>query len=149
MFLFYISQLEILQRQVTNLADTQNNVDDIKSRTKADYAVLQARYHMLEEQLRDTELRSEERLAEEQKRHRELLARAERETQLQNENWDIRIRTIEQEKNGLRDEMQRLRMQIDKQLLDLHNMEEKLEKTRENFLNVQQELCEVKASNKR
>uniref|UniRef100_A0A182T5M4 Uncharacterized protein n=1 Tax=Anopheles maculatus TaxID=74869 RepID=A0A182T5M4_9DIPT len=46
-------QLEILQRQVTNLADTQSNVDDRTSRTKTEYAVLQARYHMLEEQLRE------------------------------------------------------------------------------------------------
>lgn len=104
---------------------------------------------MLEEQLRETELRSEERLAEEQKRHRELMSRAERESQLQNENCDIRIRTIEQDNNNLRDEMQRLRMHSDKQLLDLHNMEEKLEKTRESLLEIQQDLCEAKASNKR
>lgn len=104
---------------------------------------------MLEEQLRETELRSEERLAEEHKRHRELMSRAERESQLQNENCDIRIRTIEQDNNNLRDEMQRLRMHSDKQLLDLHNMEEKLEKTRENLLEIQQDLCEAKASNKR
>lgn len=142
-------QLEILQRQVTNLADTQNNVDDIKSRTKADYAVLQARYHMLEEQLRDAELRAEERLAEEQKRHRELLNRAEREAQLQNENCEIRLRTCEHENNSLRDELQRIRMQCDKQAMDGRNLEEKLEQTRENLLTVQQELAEVKASNKR
>lgn len=46
-------QLEILQRQVSNLADSQNNVDDRTSRTKTEHAVLQARYHMLEEQLRE------------------------------------------------------------------------------------------------
>ncbi|XP_063705557.1 rab11 family-interacting protein 4B isoform X3 [Culicoides brevitarsis] len=142
-------QLEILQRQVTNLADTQNNVDDIKSRTKADYAVLQARYHMLEEQLRDTELRAEERLAEEQKRHRELLNRAERETNLLQENCEIRIRTVEQEKNNVRDELQRLRMQMEKQTLEMQNMEDKLEKTRDNLMNIQQDLVETKASNKR
>lgn len=51
--IFFYLQLEILQRQVTNLADTQNNVEDRTSRTKAEYAVLQARYHMLEEQLRE------------------------------------------------------------------------------------------------
>lgn len=50
---FVLLQLEILQRQVTNLADTQSNVDDRTSRTKADYAVLQARYQMLEEQMRE------------------------------------------------------------------------------------------------
>lgn len=142
-------QLEILQRQVTNLADTQNNVDDIKSRTKADYAVLQARYHMLEEQLRDVELRAEERLAEEQKRHRDVLVRAERESKLQNENREIRIRTCESENNSLREEIHRLRMQCDKQMIDLRNMEEKLEITRENLLTVQQDLVETKAGNKR
>lgn len=60
-FLFYSKrkcflsclQLEILQRQVTNLADSQNTVDDRTTRTKTEHAVLQARYDMLEEQLRD------------------------------------------------------------------------------------------------
>lgn len=53
-FSFFNSlQLEILQRQVSNLADSQNNVDDRTSRTKTEHAVLQAKYHMLEEQLRE------------------------------------------------------------------------------------------------
>uniref|UniRef100_U5EP68 Putative centrosomal protein nuf n=1 Tax=Corethrella appendiculata TaxID=1370023 RepID=U5EP68_9DIPT len=142
-------QLEILQRQVTNLADTQNNVDDRTSRTKTEYAVLQARYHMLEEQLRETELRAEERLAEEQKRHRELLARVEREAKLQNENCHIRIRTIEIEANSLREELQRLRLQCDKQAADLHTTEEKLENTRESLILAQTELAEAKASEKK
>lgn len=46
-------QLEILQRQVTTLADSQNNAEDRTTRTKTEHAVLQARYHMLEEQLRE------------------------------------------------------------------------------------------------
>ncbi|XP_065079489.1 rab11 family-interacting protein 4B isoform X5 [Ochlerotatus camptorhynchus] len=142
-------QLEILQRQVTNLADTQNNVEDRTSRTKAEYAVLQARYHMLEEQLRETELRAEERLAEEQKRHRELLARVEREAKLQNENCQIRIRTIEVEANQLREEISRLRLQCDKQAADLHATEDKLEKTRDNLMASQQELAEAKANEKK
>lgn len=124
-------------------------MDDIKSRTKADYAVLQARYHMLEEQLRDAELRADERLAEEQKRHRELLNRAEREAQLQNENCEIRMRTFEHENTTLRDEIQRMRMQCDKLTLDNRNLEEKLERARESLLNVQQDLVDMKANNKR
>ncbi|XP_055528344.1 rab11 family-interacting protein 4A isoform X4 [Wyeomyia smithii] len=142
-------KLEILQRQVTNLADTQNNVEDRTSRTKAEYAVLQARYHMLEEQLRETELRSEERLAEEQKRHRELLARVEREAKLQNENCQIRIRTIEIEANQLREEISRLRLQCDKQAADLHATEDKLEKTRDSLMAAQQDLAEAKANEKK
>lgn len=142
-------QLEILQRQVTNLADTQNNVEDRTSRTKAEYAVLQARYHMLEEQLRETELRAEERLAEEQKRHRELLARVEREAKLQNENCQIRIRTIEMEANQLREEIARLRLQADKQAADLHATEDKLERARDSLMVSQQELAEAKANEKK
>uniref|UniRef100_A0A1Q3FTU5 Putative centrosomal protein nuf n=1 Tax=Culex tarsalis TaxID=7177 RepID=A0A1Q3FTU5_CULTA len=142
-------KLEILQRQVTNLADTQNNVEDRTSRTKAEYAVLQARYHMLEEQLRETELRAEERLAEEQKRHRELLARVEREAKLQNENCQIRIRTIEMEANQLREEIARLRLQADKQAADLHATEDKLEKARDGLMVSQQELAEAKANEKK
>ncbi|XP_058067171.1 rab11 family-interacting protein 4B isoform X5 [Anopheles bellator] len=142
-------KLEILQRQVTNLADTQSNVDDRTSRTKTEYAVLQARYHMLEEQLRETELRAEERLTQEQKRHRELLARVEREAKLQNENCQIRIRTMEVEVTSLRDEIQRLRSQSDKQAGDLHATEEKLEKTRDSLMTAQQDLAEAKAEEKK
>lgn len=46
-------QLELLQRQVTDLADTQNIAEDRTTRTKTEYAVLQTRYHMLEEQYRE------------------------------------------------------------------------------------------------
>ncbi|XP_058125855.1 rab11 family-interacting protein 4 isoform X3 [Anopheles coustani] len=142
-------RLEILQRQVTNLENTQSNVDDRTSRTKTEYAVLQARYHMLEEQLRETELRAEERLAEEQKRHRELLARVEREAKLQNENCQIRIRTMEGEVTGLREEIQRLRLQSDKQAADLHATEEKLEKVRDALMTSQHDLADAKAEEKK
>jgi hypothetical protein len=45
---------------------------------------------MLEEQLRDTELRCEERLASEERRHRELVTRVDREKQLHIDNCAIR-----------------------------------------------------------
>lgn len=134
-------KLELLQRQVTDLAETKNNIaDDRTTRTKTEYAVLQARYHMLEEQFRESELRSEERLAEEQKRHRELLARVEREAALQNENCQIKIKTTEIEANALREENQRLRLLCDKQANDLHRTEEKLELARDQIAALQQDL---------
>lgn len=51
--LIYGLQLEILQRQVSTLADSQSNAEDRTTRTKTEHAVLQARYHMLEDQLRE------------------------------------------------------------------------------------------------
>ncbi|XP_004522086.1 rab11 family-interacting protein 3 isoform X2 [Ceratitis capitata] len=135
--------LELLQRQVTDLADTQNIAEDRTTRTKTEYAVLQTRYHMLEEQYRESELRAEERLAEEQKRYRELLARVEREAALQNENCQIKIKTIELEANTLREEAQRLRVQCDKQANDLHRTEEKYELARDQITSLQQDLDEA------
>ncbi|XP_011179204.1 rab11 family-interacting protein 3 isoform X13 [Zeugodacus cucurbitae] len=137
------SCLELLQRQVTDLADTQNIAEDRTTRTKTEYAVLQTRYHMLEEQYRESELRAEERLAEEQKRYRELLARVEREASLQNENCQIKIKTIELEANTLREEAQRLRVLCDKQANDLHRTEEKYELARDQIAALQQDLDEA------
>ncbi|GAB0087908.1 Peptidyl-prolyl cis-trans isomerase [Sergentomyia squamirostris] len=142
-------QLELLQRQVTNLADSQNNVEDITTRTKTEYAVLQARYHMLEEQLRECEMRAEEKIAEEQRRNRELLARMEREAQLQTENCQMKVRTVEKEATGHREEAQRLRHQCDKQAADLHATEEKLEILRDNYGGLQQELLEAQTREKK
>lgn len=142
-------KLEILQRQVTTLVDSQNNADDRTSRTKTEHAVLQARYEMLEEQLREVELRAEERIAEEQKRHRELMARVEREAILQNENCQIKIRTIELEANALREELQRLRMQFNKQAVELSATKEKLEDAQENLAITHEELIETKDSEKK
>ncbi|XP_069968242.1 rab11 family-interacting protein 3 isoform X12 [Bactrocera oleae] len=137
------SCLELLQRQVTDLADTQNIAEDRTTRTKTEYAVLQTRYHMLEEQYRESELRAEERLAEEQKRYRELLARVEREAALQNENCQIKIKTIELEANTLREDAQRLRVLCDKQANDLHRTEEKYELARDQIVALQQDLDEA------
>ncbi|KAL5292231.1 RAB11FIP4.2 family protein [Megaselia abdita] len=137
-------KFELLQRQVTDLADSQNVAEDRTSRTKTEYAVLQTRYHMLEEQYRDLEIRAEERLAEEQKRNRELLSRVEREASLQQENCQIKVKTIEIECNALKEEVQRLRVLCDKQANDLHSTEEKLEVSREHILSMQDELNDAK-----
>ncbi|XP_030384931.1 rab11 family-interacting protein 4B isoform X4 [Scaptodrosophila lebanonensis] len=139
----YDYRLELLQRKVDDLSDTQNIAEDRTTRTKTEYAVLQARYHMLEEQFRESELRAEERLAEEQKRHREILARVEREAALQNENCQMKIKATEIEANALRDEAQRLRVLCDKQANDLHRTEEQLELARSHVAALQQEYDEA------
>lgn len=142
-------KLEILQRQVSTLADSQSNAEDRTTRTKTEHAVLQARYHMLEDQLREVELRADERINEEQKRHRELLARVEREAILQNENCQIKIRTIELEANSLKEELQRLRLQYEKQSMELRSTSEKLEDVCENLTLAREELTEAKENEKK
>lgn len=95
------------------------------------------------------ELRAEERITEEQKRHRELLSRVEREAFLQNENCQIKIRTIEIEANNLREDIQRLRTQYDKTTAELRATEEKLEDASENFAIAQEELNEAKQNERK
>ena len=141
--------MEILQRQVSTLAATQTNADDQTTRTKTENAVLQARYYMLEEQLRECELRADQRLLEEQKNHRELLARVEREAQLQAENFEIKLKANEKELSLVREEMQRLRVLYDKQASDLHLTQEKLEVAQEQCQSLQQENDELRVVEKK
>lgn len=143
------NKLELLQRQITSLTDTHMNTEDRNIRAKTDYAVLQTKYQMLEDQLRETEMRCEERILEEQKRCRELLTRVERESELKNENCQIRIQTTETEVSSLRDEIHRLRTQCDKQAMELSTSEEKLENSRYNLTIAQENLMEARALEKR
>lgn len=126
------------------MAATQTTADDQTTRTKTENAVLQAQYYMVEEQLRECEMRAEQRLADEQKNHRELLARVEREAELQTENFEIKLKANEKELAQTREEMQRLRVLYDKQASDLHLTQEKLEVAQEHCQAVQQENDELR-----
>lgn len=72
-----------------------------------------------------------------------MLARVEREASLQNENCQIKIKTIEIEATTLREENQRLRVLCDKQASDLHRTEEKFELARDQIIAMQQEIDEA------
>ncbi|XP_031768538.1 rab11 family-interacting protein 4 isoform X3 [Galleria mellonella] len=99
----------LLQQQVTSLADTQSTADERYARAKADNAVLQARLHMLDEQIREIECRCEERIAEEQKRCRDAIARVERERDSQQAALNDRLAAAETEASDLKQEVGRLR----------------------------------------
>lgn len=142
-------KLELLQRQITNLTDTHMNTEDRSIRAKTDFAVLQTKYQMLEDHLRETEIRNEERIVDEQKRCRELVSRVERESELKNENCQIRIQTMESEISSLKDEVHRLRTQCDKQSAELTNAEDKLETSRFNLSIMQENLIESREMEKR
>ncbi|XP_034250823.1 rab11 family-interacting protein 4 isoform X4 [Thrips palmi] len=119
-------KVQMLQQQVGVLADNQTSTDERYTRAKQDNAALQARVLMLEEQLRETELRAEERLQDEQKRHRELMVRVEREKQLELENCAIRLQTAELEATTLREEGGRLRHQADQLRAEKHRVQDAL-----------------------
>jgi hypothetical protein len=115
-----------LQEQVAGLADSQAATDDRYTRVKQDNQALTARIHMLEEHIRELEVRGEERLEEEQRRGRELVARVERERQLEIENYSIRLGAAEREARGLGQEVAGLRAQVAAVRLEKAAVEEAL-----------------------
>jgi len=108
------NKVQQLQEQVGQLAESQATTDDRYTRVKQDNAALTARIHMLEEHIRELEVRGEERVEEEQRRSRELMQRVERERQLEVENYSIRLQAAEREGKGLGDEVANLRATIEK-----------------------------------
>nr|CAD7395036.1 unnamed protein product [Timema cristinae] len=142
-------KVQMLQQQVSCLADNQTNTDDRYTRAKQDSAALQARVHMLEEQLREAELRAEERLEEEQRRNRELMVRVEREKQLQIENCNIRLQTLELEGASMRDETSRLRSQVERLRYEKAMVEEKLEEAEIKIASFQVENKELRELERR
>ncbi|KAJ0178169.1 hypothetical protein K1T71_005992 [Dendrolimus kikuchii] len=102
-------KVQLLQQQVTSLADTQSTADERYARAKADNAVLQARVHMLDEQIREIECRCEESLAEEKRRSRDAIARVERDRDTQITALTDRLTAAEAEASDLKQEVGRLR----------------------------------------
>lgn len=122
-------KVHMLHEQVTALAHTQSSTDDKYTRCKQENAVLQAKITMLEEQVQDVEHRSDERLKEEQKRYRELMARHEREKLSEFESYNLRLNTLEKDNAEHKEENFRLRSQLEKLKLEKYACQEQLSET--------------------
>ncbi|XP_071513651.1 rab11 family-interacting protein 3 isoform X10 [Panulirus ornatus] len=133
------AKVQMLQQQVGVLAENQVNSDDRFSRVKQDNAAYQERVVMLEEQLRETELRHEERHAEEQRRNRELITRIEREKQLTIENYTIKLSSLEKEKNSIDEECKRSKTQVEKLQKEKESLEDRVSEAEFSSSALQQE----------
>ncbi|XP_034938916.1 rab11 family-interacting protein 4 isoform X2 [Chelonus insularis] len=107
------NRVRLIQERMDALVDTQSVSGERYARVKQENATLQARILMLEEAVKDAEARAEEKLQAEQRRHRELISRMEREKQLQLENSAIKMQTIEIECSSLREQIARIKEQLD------------------------------------
>ncbi|KZC12144.1 PREDICTED: rab11 family-interacting protein 4A [Dufourea novaeangliae] len=123
-------RVQMIQEQMHALVDTQSVGEERYARAKQENATLQARILMLEEAAKDAEARAEERLQAEQRRHREWASRLERERQLQLENYAIKLQAIELEGSSLRDEIGRLREQLEKVRAEKSRLENDLDESR-------------------
>ncbi|XP_032790351.2 rab11 family-interacting protein 4 isoform X2 [Daphnia magna] len=133
-------KVQILQQQITALADTQFSSDDRYSRSKQENAALTARLQMLEESLRDVELRATQQLSEEQRRNKELIVRVEREKQLEIENCTIKLQAAEREVELTREECARLRGQTERLRGERSALQQRLYEAETSLLEGQEEL---------
>lgn len=123
------NKVQQLQEQVGILSENQATTDERYTRVKQDNTTLTARIHMLEEHIREIEVRGEERLEEEQRRNKDLVQRLEREKQLEIENYSIRLQGMEKDQRVLTDEVTNLRAQLDKTREEKNSVEEQLSET--------------------
>ncbi|XP_018405867.1 PREDICTED: rab11 family-interacting protein 4 [Cyphomyrmex costatus] len=123
-------KVQMIQEQMDALADTKSVGEERYARAKQENATLQARILMLEEAAKDAETRAEERLQAEQRRHREWACRLERERQLQLENCAIKLQAAELDSASLREEIARVREQLERARTDKTRLENDLREAR-------------------
>ncbi|XP_063974480.1 rab11 family-interacting protein 4 [Diachasmimorpha longicaudata] len=123
-------RVRMIQEQMDALVDNQSSYSissERYARVKEENATLQARVLMLEEASKDAEARNEEKLQGEQRRHKEWIARLEREKQLELENCKIKMQGLEVENHQLREQVTRLRQQLNVAKEERERLESTLE----------------------
>jgi len=92
-----------LQDQVGILTEAHATDEQRYTLIKQNNSNLTSRIYLLEEQLREVEERSEERLKEEKRKNKELVQRIERDNQIAHDNLSARMQKIEEENRELRE----------------------------------------------
>lgn len=131
------------------LQDSAHQTDERYTRAKSDNAALQARVIMLEEQLRDTEMRYEERLQDEQRRAKEFVNRIDREKQLQLENASIRLQASETEAANLKEEVTRQRIRLEKLETERRELSEQMQDLTNEVILAKEQATSVKEKERR
>ncbi|GMS83167.1 hypothetical protein PENTCL1PPCAC_5342 [Pristionchus entomophagus] len=94
----YLStQVSSLSKKLTDMEDSRALSIDERSRLKTENARLNERVHMLEEQSMTIESRLTERLEDERARHRDIIARVDREKQLEIESASLKYQVLEKD----------------------------------------------------
>lgn len=122
-------RVQFLEKKLVQISEEKLSVNTSHSKLKDENSHLMEsivdRIHSLEEQLKDVEVKSKETLAEEQKKFKQMLSRAETEKA---EQMYIaqRLQSIEKEYEVLKIENPRLRLEIDKLRVEKLDLQDKL-----------------------
>uniref|UniRef100_A0A915CBR4 Copine C-terminal domain-containing protein n=1 Tax=Parascaris univalens TaxID=6257 RepID=A0A915CBR4_PARUN len=116
------SQVSSLSKKVNDMEEERMTSSEERSRLRTDNAVLTERVHILEEQMQAAEQRWKEKLSEEKARNRDIIARMEREKQLEIESCALKYQVLEKDCADLRREKEKQREEITELRKSLHEL---------------------------
>uniref|UniRef100_A0A8C1PR97 Rab11 family-interacting protein 4B-like n=1 Tax=Cyprinus carpio TaxID=7962 RepID=A0A8C1PR97_CYPCA len=128
-YIVTLLQVSYLDKKVTELENEILMNGDVKSKLKQENIQLVHRIHELEEQLKDQEVRAENMMEEELRRHREAYSRLEKDKNTQIELLTNRVYQLEDENGEMAINMNRLKAQTGKLDEERQRMTDKLEDT--------------------
>ena len=146
-------RVQFLEKQLVNLSEEKNTTDGAHFKLKDENSVLMDRskirvmnnrIHMLEEQVKDVEVKSDERVSDEQRKYKEILSRQEREKSEQMEYFTQRLQNLEKENELLKMENPRLRNEIDRLKIDKLALEDKLTEVQVEYNAIMNENSDLK-----
>ncbi|CAJ0932385.1 unnamed protein product, partial [Mesorhabditis belari] len=91
------TQVSTISKRLNEMEENHSLTNEERNRLKLENAVLNERYHALEEDLIATEQRYKEKLDEERARTKDLMGRLEREKQLENESAQLKYQVLEKD----------------------------------------------------
>ncbi|XP_055048927.2 rab11 family-interacting protein 4A [Misgurnus anguillicaudatus] len=122
-------KVSYLEKKITELENDSLANGDLKSKLKQENTQLVHRVHELEEQIKDQEMRAEQGLEEELKRHREAYSKMERDKGTEIELLSNRVQQLEEENAEMKVNVCRLKSQTEKLDQEKQRMTDKLEDT--------------------
>ncbi|TRY59590.1 hypothetical protein DNTS_003879 [Danionella cerebrum] len=122
-------KVSYLEKKITELENDSLANGDLKSKLKHENTQLVHRVHELEEQIKDQEMRAEQTLEEELKRHREAYSKMERDKGTEIELLSNRVQQLEEENAEMKVNVCRLKSQTEKLDQEKQRMTDKLEDT--------------------
>ncbi|XP_062875131.1 rab11 family-interacting protein 4A isoform X2 [Trichomycterus rosablanca] len=122
-------KVSYLEKKVSELENDSLANGDLKSKLKQENTQLVHRVHELEEHVKDQELRAEQSLEEELKRHREIYSKLEKDKSNQIEVLTNRLQLLEEKNSEMKVNVCRLKSQTEKLDQEKQRMTDKLEDT--------------------
>lgn len=132
-------KVQELQQQVATLTDHQVNTDQRYNKVKQENAALQNKILSLEEQLKELEIRSEDRIETEQQKFKEIMARCERESKLEIEQYANNLFSLQKDYMELSEESLRLKTLLEKLKQDKQDLQNQLLECTTELMNIRED----------